>query len=149
MMMKKIDRAFVFEIKDGIGTQKYWGRWGLMTHEKWGTPEKKPRYYALQFLNSLGKYRVSVEGEGSWVKAIASTDDEGMFKLLVVNYDPKGKHSEAVPITFENLPVRNFSLSRKDFLGGTETTKVATSEASWKTVQMMAPNSAAMFTLDL
>lgn len=149
MMMKKIDRAFVFEIKDGIGTQKYWGRWGLMTHEKWGTPEKKPRYYALQFLNSLGKYRVSVEGEGSWVKAIASTDDEGIFKLLVVNYDPKGKHSEAVPITFENLPAKNFSLSRKDFLGGTETTKVATSEASWKTVQMMAPNSAAMFTLDL
>jgi hypothetical protein len=45
-----------------------------------------------------------VSGEGSWVKSIASMDDKGNLKIMVVNYDPKGSHSEAVPMTFENLP---------------------------------------------
>ncbi|PIR99769.1 hypothetical protein COT86_02225, partial [Candidatus Collierbacteria bacterium CG10_big_fil_rev_8_21_14_0_10_43_36] len=67
VMMGSIDRAVLFEIKDGPGAEKYWGRWGILTHEKFGTPEKKPRYHALQFLNNLGPYRLSVAGEGSWI----------------------------------------------------------------------------------
>jgi len=134
-MMGVVDRAFLFEIKDGPGTEKYWGRWGILTHEKYGAPEKKPRYFALQFLNNLGPYRMSVAGEGSWVKSIASTDDKGNLKIMVVNYDPKGSHSEAVPMTFENLPKLNFKITRTDFLGASRTLTVATTSAAMFTVE--------------
>lgn len=147
-MMAKVQRAFVFEIKDGPGNEKFWGRWGLLTHEKFGTPEKKPRYFALQFLNSLGRFRVSLAGEGSWVKGIASTDEAGNMKVMVVNYDPKGQHSEAVPITFDNLPKTTFRFVRKDFLGSTTTINVATDSASWRTTEFMGANSASMFSLE-
>ncbi|KKT50625.1 MAG: hypothetical protein UW42_C0016G0010, partial [Candidatus Collierbacteria bacterium GW2011_GWB1_44_197] len=147
-MMGSIDRAVLFEIKDGPGTEKYWGRWGILTHEKFGSPEKKPRYYALQFLNDLGPYRTSVSGEGSWVKSIASTDDKGNLKIMVVNYDPKGSHSEAVPMTFENLPKGNFKITRTEFMGNSRTLNVATTSATWKTSEFFAPNSAAMFTVE-
>jgi len=147
-MMGAVDRAFVFEIKDGPGNEKLWGRWGLLTHEKFGTPEKKPRYFALDFLNGLGPFRVSASGEGSWVKSIGSTNESGNLKVLVVNYDPRGAHGEAVPITFENLPTGNFNYSRKDFMGQGRSLKVATTSASWKTTEYMAPNSAMMLSLD-
>jgi beta-xylosidase len=147
-MMGAINRAFVFEIKDGPGVDKYWGRWGLLTHEKFGAPEKKPRYFALDFLNSLGLTRLSVAGEGSWVKAIASTDDGGNIKMIVVNYDEKGAHTESVPMKFENLPKLQFKYTRKDFLGQTRSQQIATSEANWKTSELFSPNSAAMITLE-
>lgn len=148
VMMGAIDRAFLFEIKDGPGPEKYWGRWGVLTHEKFGPPEKKPRYYALQFLNNLGPYRVGVSGEGSWVKSIASTDDNGNLKIMVVNYDPKGAHSEAVPMTLENLPKSNFKITRTDFMGSSRTLNIATTSANWKTSEFFSPNSAAMFTVE-
>ena len=149
VMMAKVQRAFVFEIKDGPGKDKFWGRWGLLTHENFGTPEEKPRYKALQLLNNLGPFRISLAGEGSWVKGIASTDEAGNIKLMVVNYDPAGVHSEGVPILFDNLPKGNFKYQRRDFLGSTLTPiQVATSAAAWKTTEFFAPNSAAMITID-
>ncbi len=147
-MMGSVDRAFLFEVKDGPGNEKYWGRWGILTHEKWGAPEKKPRYQALDFLNGLGPFRVSVSGEGSWVKSIASTDEAGDLKVLVVNYDPSSSHGEAVPITIENLPSGNFGYSRRDFMGGNRSLRVATTSASWKTTEYMEPNTAIMVSLD-
>jgi hypothetical protein len=147
-MMGTVDRAFVFEIKDGPGPEKYWGRWGLLTHEKWGPPEAKPRYRALEFLNTLADERISVAGEGSWVKAIAARDfATNRLQTLIVNYDPRGSHTETVPITFENLPSGNFLYSRTDFLGQTRSIQVATTSATWATQELMRPNSAAMLTL--
>lgn len=148
VMMAKIQRAFVFEIKDGPGNEKFWGRWGILTHEKFGASEKKPRYQALLFLNTLGPFRISLAGEGSWVKGVASTDEGGDIKLMVVNYDPRSGHSESVPITFENLPSGNFRYTRADFMGSSRTTPVATTSATWKTTEFFGPNSAAMITLD-
>lgn len=149
VMMAKVQRAFVFEIKDGPGKDKLWGRWGLLTHENFGIPEEKPRYRALQLLNDLGPFRISLAGEGSWVKGIASTDEAGNIKLMVVNYDPAGSHSEGVPILFDNLPKGNFKYQRRNFLGSTlAPIQVATSAAAWKTTEYLAPNSAVMITLD-
>ncbi|OGD83311.1 hypothetical protein A2572_03570 [Candidatus Collierbacteria bacterium RIFOXYD1_FULL_40_9] len=147
-MMGTIDRAFVFEIKDGPGNEKYWSRWGMMTHEKFGAPEKKPRYHAIDFLNSLGNTRLSLSGEGSWVKGVATLDDSGNIKLMVFNYDEKGIKTESVPVLFENLPSGNFKYTRRDFLGQSRTQQVATSEASWRTTELIGPNSAAMITLE-
>ncbi len=146
-MVGAVDRAFVFEIKDGPGTEKYWGRWGLLTNEKFGTPEKKPRYEAMEFINSLYPYRMSVSGEGSWVKSLATTNDNGDIKIMVANYDPKGTHVEAVPMTLENLPKGEFTVVRQNFMGESRTVKIATTSATWKTSEYFEPNSAAIFTI--
>lgn len=146
-MMTAVDRAFVFEVKDGPGAEKLWGRWGLLTNEKFGTPEPKPRYKAIEFLNTLWPYRMSVSGEGSWVKSVSSSNDEGNLKILVVNYDPLGKHAESVPMTFENLPKQTFTITRQDFMGRSRSLNVATDSATWKTSEYFEPNSAAMFTV--
>ncbi len=148
VMMGGIDRAFVFEIKDGPGNEKYWSRWGMMTHEKFGAPEKKPRYHAIDFLNSLGNIRLSLSGEGTWIKGVASLDDNDNVKLMVVNYDAKGSRTESVPILFENLPKTSFKFTRRDFLGQTRSQQIATTEANWKTTELFGPNSAAMITLE-
>lgn len=54
-LLQRIDLAFTFEIKDGPSpeSKKFWGRWGLLTHEKGGTIEKKPKYWALTLLNKM------------------------------------------------------------------------------------------------
>jgi len=148
-MMGRIDRAFIFEIKDGPGEDKYWGRWGLLTHENFGKSERKPRYWAIKFLNELYPFRVSLAGEGSWVKGIASMDDKGNLRLLIVNYDPQGKHNEIVPISFENLPRKNFSYKRREFMGKTtRQARIATTSANWKITEYMNPNTAMILELN-
>lgn len=44
MQRERLDRAFLFELKDGVGPTSYWGRWGILTYD--GKP--KPIYYALK-----------------------------------------------------------------------------------------------------
>ncbi|MEK7061373.1 MAG: hypothetical protein AAB954_01800 [Patescibacteria group bacterium] len=139
-----INRLFGFEIKDGPGEKKLWGRWGILTHEKFGQPEEKPRYRALGFLNKMSGNKVNVAGLGTWVKAFAK-EGEGIVKTLVVNYDPSGKHYEAVPMTFINLPSGVFMFKRTNFAGGITEINVATTSAAWSTLQEFQPNSAAIF----
>ncbi len=148
LMEGKIDKIFNFEIKDGAGSEKYWGRWGMITNEKWGVPEVKPRYRAVQFLNNLiGGSSLQLDGQGSWVKAIAKRTDQNI-KVLVVNYDNYGKHSEAVPIKIINLPTNTFTLKRNDFITGNVTTiPVTVTNNTWETIVYFEPNSATIFDL--
>jgi hypothetical protein len=44
MQRERLDRALLFEFKDGQGPTSYWGRWGILTYD--GKP--KPIYYALK-----------------------------------------------------------------------------------------------------
>ncbi len=44
MQRERLDKAFLFELKDGLGSSSYWGRWGVLTYD--GLP--KPIYYALK-----------------------------------------------------------------------------------------------------
>lgn len=116
VLQDQIQRNFIFEVKDGPGSQKLWERWGILTNEKFGDPTPKPRYYAIDFLNKMTGKKINVAGAGSWVKAFARAD-AGSIKTLVVNYDSYGTHSEAVPLTFVNLPFKNFTFKRTDFFG--------------------------------
>lgn len=148
LMEGKIDKIFNFEIKDGPGKDKYWGRWGIITHEKWGVPEIKPRYRAIQFLNNLiGGSNLQVDGQGSWVKAVAKRYDDNRIKILVVNYDKYGKHSEAVPIKLTNLPSNSFTLKRIDFNIDTTSVPVTVENNTWETLLSFEPNTASIFEL--
>lgn len=150
----KIDKTFIFEIKDGPGSSQYWGRWGIFTNDKFGDPIAKPRFSAIIFLNNMIGNRVNLAGQGSWVKAFSKTDGV-TTRTLVVNYDQYGSHTEAVPITFINIPVaspgaetRTFRFRRIDYGGGiSQDLPVATTSASWATLQNFNPNTAAIFEL--
>jgi hypothetical protein len=48
MNRERLDRAFLFELKDGQGPTDFWGRWGILTN----SGRAKPIYYAVQaYLN--------------------------------------------------------------------------------------------------
>lgn len=148
LMEGKADKIFNFEIKDGPGNEKYWGRWGMITHEKWGAPEIKPRYRAIQFLNNLiGGSNLQLEGQGSWVKAVAKRYEDNKIKILVVNYDNYGKHSEAVPLKVTNLPSNTFTLKRIDFNSDTTSVPLTVENNTWETLQYFEPNTASIFEL--
>lgn len=142
----KISKVFTFEIKDGPGPQKYWGRWGILTHEKYGPPEKKPRYNALLFLNQMNSIqKLGITGQGTWVKsfAVVSTSPN-TFRIMLVNYDIFGSHSEAVPLRFTNLPYNRFRYKRINFGGGQFQRDQITEGNTYQTIERMAPNSAAI-----
>lgn len=143
-MVPEVAKGFVFEIKDGPGATKYWGRWGLITHENFGPASVKPRYRAIEFLNNMSGARLNVAGQGSFVKSFASKVGDNV-KTIVVNYDPSGKHFEEVPITFVNLPSQKFRFKRIDFLGGVREFQIATTSGVWSTSQMMEANTASIF----
>lgn len=143
----KVDKIFNFEIKDGQGPQKYWGRWGMLTNEKWGTPEIKPRYRAVQFLNNLiGGKTINVEGNGSFVKSIAK-NNEGKIQVLIVNYDHKGTHAEAVPLKITNLPSNNLKLKRINFNGASSESELNLESNTYETTLFFEPNTASILEL--
>lgn len=140
-----VSKVFAFEIKDGPNSdKKYWGRWGILTHDRHGAPEEKPRFKALQFLDRMKGVGVNLTGSGSWVKAFAKKDGN-TYRVLVVNFDPTGRHSEAVPIAINNLPFDNFNVRRINFLGATTNTPVLDRANNWSAVFEFPPNSASIF----
>lgn len=146
MFHASVGKTFTFEIIDGPGEKKFWGRWGLYTNPKFGAPEAKPRAQAISFLNSMiGGSTLQVIGEGSWVRGMAKKISDKLTRILIVNYDPVGTHEEFVPVTFINLPSQNFTLKRIEFFGSSFSQDIATASAEWATAQYLKPNSAMIF----
>ncbi len=139
-----ITRAFNFELVDGPGNEQYWGRWGIYTNPKFGDPIAKPRFQAFTFMNNMLGAKINVSGEGSWIKSFGKKSGD-LVKLLVVNYDINGTHTEAVPIKFMNLKFNNFTFKRTDFGGGEREVEVATDSSEWSTVEFFKPNTASIF----
>lgn len=145
----RLNKLFTFEIKDGLGGEKYWGRWGILTHEKWGEPLEKPRYGSLQFLNRMEGNFVNAAGFGSWVKGFAKKKGETV-RLLLVNYDTRGKNYESVPVKFINLKAGKYVYSRFSFLKNKEETRSSIyvdSSGVWQTTELLDPNSALIIEL--
>ncbi len=92
--------AFLFEVKDGPSLS-----WGILNHDG----SKKPRWFALQMLNSLSGSQIIVDGEGTYVTALASKNDD-KISLILTNYDQSGRNTEAVPVVFRNLDQGKYSL---------------------------------------
>jgi len=113
------------------------GTWGIIN---------KPRFNALKMLSSLGELRMPVTGEGSFVSAIAAKDKRSI-QAVVVNYDPKNKHSEVVPISFINLKDNKFILKTTNMDGLVSQKNIATSEAVLQQQIPMSPNSVVLLEL--
>ncbi len=65
----------------------------------------------------------------------------------MVNYDPRGEHSEIVPVTFVNLVNQNFLLRQIVMGGGTTQSEAATTEAMLQKEIPLTPNSAVLLEL--
>ena len=144
-----VDRVFTFEIEDGKDPegQALWGRWGLFSHPDSGSTAK-PRYDALALLEKLTNERLTVTGEGTWVKALAAAvPDTQSTQILIINYDSAGKHAELVPVTFTSLTSQNFTLSEAFLRGAQRQLPLATTAAELRHELFMPANSAVLITL--
>ncbi len=146
-LLGQVNLAFSFEVKDGLDPEgrEYWGRWGLLTHESFGK-HKKPRYYALEYLNKLGKERLSLSGEGTWVRGLATKEGETII-LLLVNYDPYSRHYEEVPLTLANLEQATYSYQETFLLGINKTSKEKVTAPGLIKKITLPPNSAVLIQL--
>lgn len=106
--------AFSFQPIDGPKQQAGDG-WGLITNEDNGK-KPKPRYYIYSFVDSMAGSRVSLSGEGTWVTGFASTKNN-VLRVMLVNFDTNGSHSEVVPVTFGNLDPGTYKYRQHFFLG--------------------------------
>lgn len=91
---------FTFQLKDGPNQIRGDG-WGLIGHESEGK-RLKPRYHVFPFLDRMAGNRVLLTGEGTWVTALATKQGERL-RVLLVNFDATGSHTETVPIRMTNL----------------------------------------------
>lgn len=130
-------RELMFKIHYGF-TFSVTGQWGVLG---------KPRYDALAMLGRLGTQRLAITGEGTWVRAIGAKDGE-TYQVLLVNYDPKNAHAEAVPVSFINLKEKNFILRRMTLGSPPLETEVATTEAILQHIVPMTSNSVVLVELE-
>lgn len=109
--MSKVKYLTAFSVKDAFDPQKkpYWGDWGIFTSDETGAI-KKPRYFAILFLNRLGPDRLSLAGEGSWVRGIAAKKGDNI-QVLLVNYDPNNTHVETTPVRLTNLSAQQYEVT--------------------------------------
>lgn len=119
--------ALSFQPKDGPNQENGSG-WGLITHETNGK-KKKPRYFIYSFIDAMAGQRISLTGEGTWVTGFASTRDN-VIRVLLVNFDTRGTHTENVPVTFGNLTPGTYKLRQRFFLGNDATFTETVSEQS-------------------
>lgn len=141
-MVGVVKRAFAFEIQDGKDPagQNYWGRWGLFTHQDFGS-SAKPRYYALKLLDQIGDSRLQLLGKGSWVKALAAQGAAGQTQVVLANYSRIGSHTELVPVTLQNIQPGNYLITKQFLNGAKQSEKVATSAATLRFNVNMPSNS--------
>jgi hypothetical protein len=130
--------AFTFEVKDGPQST-----WGILRKNG----EKKLQYEAFRFLNLLEGERLDLVGEGTYVRAIASTSPNRVMVVLV-NYDPENQNAEFVPVSFAGLENGDYQLNL-EYLGGPKTTfdNIHVTDGTHGRATLMAPNSVAFLEL--
>ncbi|MCB9813339.1 MAG: hypothetical protein H6772_02945 [Pseudomonadales bacterium] len=147
-MVGIIQKAFSFEIQDGKNgdNKEYWGRWGLFTHQDFGS-NPKPRYFALKMLDRIPNQRVQLLGKGSWVKALAGKNLNDNIEIVLANYDSHNSHVENVPITYEDITPGTFKIVKELNNGQNYIENISTTEAKLKTTLFMPANTVGYVTL--
>jgi hypothetical protein len=129
---------FSFELVDGPNQENGSG-WGLITHPTNGK-KIKPRYYVYALFDSMKGTRLQLSGEGSWVTGFASTKNNSI-KVLLVNFDAKGTHTEQVPVTFTRLPNGTYTYKETVLSGKTTQSQETVSTGTLKKTVVATPQS--------
>lgn len=138
-MDQDFDYAFLFEIKDGPSP-----RWGILGYNG----ERKPRYQALKLLNQLSGNKIEVQGEGTFVRAIASRE-QNKTVIVLVNYDRQNRNTELVPVTITNLLPGSYSLTTTRLNGDVSKENNLTISGDFQRNIIMQPNSVVSLELNL
>lgn len=136
--------ALSFQPKDGPNQEDGSG-WGLITHEANGK-KPKPRYYIYSFIDAMAGTRISLSGEGTWVTGFASTR-ENVIRVLLINFDTRGAHTENVPVTFGNLTPGTYKLRQRFFLGSDTTFTETVTEQTFQREILMHASSVVLLEL--
>jgi len=129
---------FSFELIDGPNQENGTG-WGLITHPTNGK-KLKPRYFVYSFFDSMKGTRLQLSGEGSWVTGFASTKD-AIIKVLLVNFDANGTHTEQVPVTFKQLTNGTYIYKETVLSGKTIQTQETVTDGTLKKIVVATPQS--------
>jgi len=146
-LLDKVHRVFAFEIKDGPPQpgKKDTEHWGIIGHESTGK-KLKPRWQAYVFLNQLTGLRLPLSGNGTWVSGVAAKEGN-KFKVFLVNYDPRGRHSEFVPLRINNLTPGSYEITL-NYLFGRDLKVIQTIDNRQLFRQIpLSPNDAVFITL--
>lgn len=100
---------FSFELK---------GSWGLIN---------TPRYSVYDFLYRMAGSRLRLTGEGTWVTALATKQGEAI-RIILINYDAAGNHTETVPLTITNLSNGGYRYSQQYLEGQPTVSQVSIAE---------------------
>lgn len=117
---------FTFQLKDGPDQGKGDG-WGLIAHES-SNKLLKPRYFVYDFLNRMAGMRLLLTGEGTWVTGLSSKQGD-TIRVLLVNFDATGSHTETTPLRFVNLTNGTYTYSLQ-YLQGTKPTDATRQQES-------------------
>jgi hypothetical protein len=143
-----IDMVMPFEVMDGApGNQQFHGGWGMITNPKFGAVIRKPRFSALEMLSQLSGNRLPTVGNGDYVTALAAQDPSGVIKVLVVNYDEAGSHSEVFPLTLVGLTDGVYNLQEKYLSGRSLNTDINLAGGSLRRDISLSASDAVMVTL--
>ncbi len=129
---------FSFELVDGPNQENGSG-WGLITHPTNGK-KIKPRYYVYSFFDAMKGTRLQLSGEGSWVTGFASVKNN-IIKVLLVNFDAKGTHTEQVPVTFMHLPNGTYTYKETILSGKTTQSQETVTNGVLKKTVVATPQS--------
>ncbi|MEK7499009.1 MAG: hypothetical protein AAB649_00190, partial [Patescibacteria group bacterium] len=88
----------------------------------------------------------AVSGEGTWVTAFATTNNQ-VIRVLLVNFDRNGSHTENVPVTFANLDPGNYTYRERFLLGRDATFKETVAETTLSKQIFMPTQSVAILEL--
>jgi hypothetical protein len=143
-----IDMVMPFEVMDGApGNQQFHGGWGMITNPKFGAVIRKPRFSALEMLSQLSGNRLPTVGNGDYVTALAAQDPSGVIRVLVVNYDEAGSHSEVFPLTLVGLTDGVYNLQEKYLSGRSLNTDINLAGGSLRRDISLSASDAVMVTL--
>ncbi|MCL5091080.1 MAG: glycosyl hydrolase [Patescibacteria group bacterium] len=106
-----LDKIFAFELKDGLNPEgkKYWGRWGLLTHQEKGI-NNKPRFFAFLYLNKLYEYSLNTENITPNLATIGSTNGKTAYALIVAGNS--FSLNQALNLKLKNLPPGQYISAR-------------------------------------
>ena len=122
-LLDRIHRLFAFSIRDVRSEKQGWGLLG----GRGSSLQKRPRWFSYQMLNRLRGRRIYLQGEGSWVRGVATRISNRQWQLLLVNYDANGRHAEKVPVRFINFQPGQYQIGYQ-FLSGRRANKTLRSD---------------------
>lgn len=111
LVKDSVNKIFAFELKDGPDPEgkKYWGRWGLLTHESAGLTAK-PRFYSFLYLNKLLDQEIKLINASPEVAAIGSTNGKDSY-TIIISYLTQTSTPANLNLKLANLPLGTYSVN--------------------------------------